>query len=315
MGCIEASGYTTGTILGVHTSLEDCEQQCGLCCVPLCSVGTSFVNIVLPEMSQPPSFCEIVLNTRIDTYTNAEAPGGISPFPWKPGFPAQLSAYSYWRWVRSSWTLNTTGRYWDTDGQCPEIPGATYSPPENPPEEWSGDVLSFGHGKFKWALFACIDGILVDITSDAVDIGAFEVTSEAPEQFPCVIIYPAYQYNLLEDDIATSQLAFTTPWTPPGEDPEQWGCTSANFKGGSMTLPGTYTYPDYAPGGLAGLTIQVPTERPPLPNEAGGQSITYTCNDTITQSGCLQGGVFSPSGVPLGVWYSGQDCTTFDCNA
>jgi hypothetical protein len=207
--------------------------------------------------------------------------------------------------------------YWDTDGQCPEIPGATYSPPGSPPGEWNGDVLSFYHEKIKWALFACIDGILVDITSDAVDIGFFEEpwSNQSDPGFNCNEVHPVFQYNILEYDIASSQLAFDTPYTPPGEDPEQWGCSSALFEGGSMTLPGTYTYPDYAFGGLAGLTIQVPTERPPLPNEAGEQNITYTCNDTITQSGCLQGGVFSPSGVPLGVWYSGQDCTTFDCNA
>lgn len=52
---------------------------------------------------------------------------------------------------------------------------------------------------------------------------------------------------------------------------------------------------------------------PPFPNEAGAD-VTYTCNDTITQSGCLQGGVLSPPGVPLGIWHSGHNCNTFNCN-
>lgn len=44
-----------------------------------------------------------------------------------------------------------------------------------------------------------------------------------------------------------------------------------------------------------------------VPNTSG-------CNDTITQSGCVQGGVYSPPGVPIGVWHSGQNCQNFNCN-
>lgn len=46
----------------------------------------------------------------------------------------------------------------------------------------------------------------------------------------------------------------------------------------------------------------------PVPNTNG-------CSDTISESACTQGGVYSPVGVPIGTWYPGENCTIFDCNA
>lgn len=43
------------------------------------------------------------------------------------------------------------------------------------------------------------------------------------------------------------------------------------------------------------------------PNIAGNVNVNYVCNDTIGQSGCAD--------QLSSIWHSGQDCTSFDCNA
>jgi hypothetical protein len=56
------------------------------------------------------------------------------------------------------------------------------------------------------------------------------------------------------------------------------------------------------------MTINICLDFSPVPNTNG-------CSDTISESACTQGGVYSPVGVPIGTWYPGENCTIFDCNA
>lgn len=42
--------------------------------------------------------------------------------------------------------------------------------------------------------------------------------------------------------------------------------------------------------------------------------VSFRCDDTVTQSGCIQGGVYSPPGIGIGTWHPGASCETFNCN-
>lgn len=65
---------------------------------------------------------------------------------------------------------------------------------------------------------------------------------------------------------------------------------------------------------FAGAPVEVPECGKafyPSLSEVGTEGITslgFTCNDTISKSGCISGGVLTPTGVPLGTWFTGLDC-------
>lgn len=56
-----------------------------------------------------------------------------------------------------------------------------------------------------------------------------------------------------------------------------------------------------------GIASVISTQFQDMPNIAGNVNVNYVCNDTIGQSGCAD--------QLSSIWHSGQDCTSFDCNA
>lgn len=339
MGCIEASEYTTGTVLGVHSSLEDCEQQCGVCCIPTCEAGwpSNFSEMVESSQDEngqfPQSQCNYLIERSLTVATNPPFPSTF--VAWKPGFPAALSNYSSYRWITTtSRIIESVDPYSiSTYAGCVLETGVSVSSPV--PFQSQGlydvvDILSISWVKTQTKLFVCSSGNILDITEDAMDTASMTFQD-------CLypFVYECETKNRLNYELSsniTSEIVIDGYITDPSVGFNEAAFFAYIENGGSFyPCHGSFCQDDcenaegvgncYFFGGLfMGPSLKLKeTDKTkpsllPFPNEEGAD-IVYTCNDTITQSGCLQGGVLNPSGVQLGVWHSGQNCTTFDCNA
>jgi hypothetical protein len=278
----------------------------GVCCVPLCSVASYGGGGDINGYDEPNlgfMTCHYaLLSFGIGESTSLTAPGPISlpdggtkSYPWKSGFPEALSGYSYWRWFYSFYRI-------EFQSSCPLYADPNYSPPAGLPGSYQAEQLF--SSITKWALFACVNGSLVDITTDALDTSEMVSQPQPPEPDPC------NNYGLATNilDQNQSRSFFVSGTGDVFTDGPLSGCYLGWFEGG------TYTAPSRPLVNVNGDTFMFPGKRPPLPNEQGAQGITYSCNGTIGRSGCEDGGVLSPEGVPLGIWHSGEDCSIFDCN-
>ena len=291
-----------------------CEDECGLCCVPVCSVtpyggggdidGYDEQNLGFITCGAAHVSFGIVESTSLTAPGNIYLPtGGTKPYPWKSGFPAALSGYSYWRWVSSHYVVGFGGdSFADGDPFCRFNADPNYSPPPGLPGSYQAEQIYSPEAK--WALFACVDGALVDITTDALDTSEMVSRRQPPEPDPCNA-YALGEENIL--DYKSSRSYFYSPSGDVFTDGPLSGCY------GGWVWGGTYTVQPRTLVNTAGDTFMVPSKRPPLPNEPGAQGITYSCDGSVGRAACEGGGLLN---LPaLGIWHPGEECPTFDCNA
>lgn len=384
MGCIEASEYTTGTVLGVHNSLEDCEQQCGVCCIPTCPSNLNSFKTTQEDGCVVQSLIPFEDSTSISInpigqcsaggygdwwYIGPDgdnnnmsfnevyvAYGGVPNPKWYGTQPANwttLDPFNTNSWPPSfgrNYSLVRSGAKPNDLIWAPGYPNGDYfieTRTINAALNIGGAGVGAGYGiddpdgelvagitsSLVWSktarkikYFQCEDGILIDKTSEAF-------SNASADQLALGALNDGTPYNVV---VGTKVDYEYTAWT--AASPCFFAVNAGNLD--PECCPGTSTDPNYvcsfcpddtpcndyissgrtnADGPLdqyIGYLKEIPSY--PSISEAGTEGATtlvYECNDTITQSGCLLGGVLNPAGVPLGIWHSGQNCTTFDCNA
>lgn len=380
MGCIEASEYTTGTVLGVHNSLEDCEQQCGVCCVPTCPSNLNSFKTTQPDGCVVQSLIPFEDSTSISVNPIGQCSAGGYGDWWHIGPDGNNNVMSFnevyvgfegvpnpkWYGTQpANWTTldpfntgswpPTGGRYYSLVKSGTKPNDLTWAPGypngdyfiETRTMQFSLGVGGAGVGagyrieapdgelvlgqtssifwsknsrKIKY--FQCEDGILIDKTSEAFsDASADYIVTRYQHNGPVNVTVGTkvdFEYTYLS---AASPCNYAVD--AGNLDPECCYGTSTNY---NCDLCPDYCAGDYVSSSkinedgplddYIGFLKDIPSY--PSISEAGTEGATtlvYECNDTITQSGCLLGGVLNPSGVPLGIWQSGQNCTTFNCNA
>jgi hypothetical protein len=295
MACIEASEYTTGTILGVHSTLEECEEQCGVCCIPSCdnTFPASFnIQYATGSSGSGSTLCQSAGRIERQVSTSPITPPFCDPItsiPWKPGYPGILG--SNYRFI-----FVGTEYYIGQEGVLPPGPCCSYLESENCTPGGSGDSrLYFYKEEFKQQLYSCISGVLVNITEEALDVENFKADLGG-FGFPPI----KWPINALENEITYGFSRNTVSLARR----DAYCANEGVYPGNTIGAECWSASPHFG--------VQ---ERPSLPEEGSASGVIYTCNDTITQSGCLFGGVLNPSGTALGAWITGQTCETFDCNA
>lgn len=300
MGCIEASVYNanpTGTILGgPYTSQSGCEEDCGLCCVWGCDVintgnhifGDGVYNIFSQTMFFTPAGCNttILLDTDdyIGIYSNVSAfitkNNNYGGFVLKSGFPEDGNDY-YIAQINYNKSWSDGGGGWSAQ-ETAEVKETYY--------------------------YECVSGMLI------------EKSGLNPP------IDPLYLYDAYGDGSVSGLIGVDGSKIVQNEvigDSYNYSYTSA--QGGSVDS-GYYYYTDssilagllatgcplsgYNPDDcfpMAGLSTAFDCNIP-VPNDET-DVVVYTCNDSVTKSGCLQGGQINTSGIALGIWFSGIDCT------
>lgn len=367
MGCIEASAYTTGTILGTHQSLDECTEQCGVCCVPTCPSDFTTYSATSPDGCEYQTLIDIGVPSR-NTSINECSIGGYDDL-WhfvtisanSLGITEPSAFYDIANGVPNSFVGNAYTALADVDfgndgdgvsltfqktyglnrnGTKPAeltwaagYPSGTYFI-ESREVIVAGAIGGLGVGVEDWAMsgqcgtyqqvaggvssmtynfrkreikyFQCVDGVLIDKTSEAFANGSDpRIISFAcgQETFGTLVNY--------EEDYATANSPCGTPGVEPcdgtNDYPGGHGTASSFLNGFPFfsSLPSEMTdlHPSISDVGTEGIT-----------------SLVYECYDqasipSIGQSGCLQGGVLTPSGIPAGVWHSGQNCEVFNCNS
>jgi hypothetical protein len=72
MGCIQASSYTSGNILGTYSgvdALDQCNNFCGVCCIPGCESDFANINTCTSTPSLIPcEWCEYYIDENTQTY-------------------------------------------------------------------------------------------------------------------------------------------------------------------------------------------------------------------------------------------------------
>jgi hypothetical protein len=391
MVCIEASEYTTGTVLGVHNSLEDCEQQCGVCCIPTCPSNLNSFKTTQEDGCVVQSLIPFEDSTSISLtayfvcgaggygdwfYTGPDINNNdamyfsqfrgdpnaeVKKFPdashWVDLVISGLEENVHQTWsVERSYNLVKSGSKPDDLTWAPGYPNGVYfietrtfasqvgagsmdigakwavdEPGGEPiPTDGNGAVY-FSRTARKVKYFQCVDGILIDQTSEAFSNGSNNKT----------ISYNDYPYGaaggnpdivvnvgtLVEYDYTVTTVIGQCFLAAEEGDTEGLTldpcCTSYGGSEPCNAPPGYGQYSSFSSTfvneskfGEFSFLENLPTYPSIADSETqGATTLIYECNDTITQSGCLLGGVLNPSGVPLGIWQSGQNCTTFDCNA
>lgn len=384
MGCIEASVYTTGTVLGVHSSLEDCEQQCGVCCIPTCPSNLNSFKTTQPdgcvvqslipfEDSTAISLNEFSIcsaggygdwiyfetsqnNNNVMGFLEQRGPSGatVRKFPdathWNTLVAEFLSSYVYDTWeLNRGYSLVRSGTKPSDLTWAPGYPNGVYFieiinfntsvtagsmdiGAKYTITSWGGEpqpttddagAIYFSRAARKVKYFQCENGILIDKTSEAFSNGSNNYTTSYNDAPPGSAPNTIVNVGTLVDYDFTRTTVIAPCFK---EDPISPCCPSYE---GTDPCPGNDLYPNGAfyqtisstfinesKFGEFGFLEDIPLY--PSISEvgtAGATTLVYECNDTITQSGCLLGGVLNPSGVPLGIWHSGQNCTTFNCNA
>lgn len=345
MGCIKASDYVlaggSGLILGTYTGPDpsgDCEQDCGICCIPpdntcwMCDCtfnrigSTNKLNCIdfvgdntfyydedcaaLPYYERSNCVLEASIGIGADFWAGEECPyviytpegseiihrgsnpAGNERWAYLPdgrlmvfdglGYPGQpywtsndtyMCDCFYGQEVRYDW-YDETGRNQETRAfrlwqvDC----SGNFT---NVTSLYIDSVLS--PGCFEWDDYNVTDGILTSPIPSGVDV--FRPTSK-PSIGDCIVVfdgdsgYPSY--------------------TPVPMPDEFWSLVD----GEPTICLGREGAPDYTclPDGSGYCTIdQLP-------------KVDFTCNDTISKSGCISGGVISPSGVAAGTWFAGLNC-------
>jgi hypothetical protein len=395
MGCIEASAYTTGTILGTHQSLDECTEQCGVCCVPTCPsdfttysatspdgcVYQTLINIGVPSLNtlfnqcsiggyddlwhvatinandlgitEPSAFYDIANGVPNSFVGNAYT--ALAAVDFSNGDGVGLNFYKAYSLTRNgtkpaelTWAAGYPSGTYFIESRRVVFGGSIggqgvgvkdwYIEPCGTMQQAAGTTCNLGVGLLKEEIkyFQCVDGVLIDKTPEAFANGS--------DPYMVNVFCEGLQaYGTL-----TSKDAFTAGGNTPcgvliGEGIEAPCCPDYDNDGECPSCPGwqefldgTGPYPcdDYPNGGgeassflngfpfFSSLPSEMTTLHPSI-SDVGTEGITslvYECYDqasipSIGQSGCLQGGVLTPSGIPAGVWHSGQNCTIFDCNA
>jgi hypothetical protein len=120
MGCIQSSAYTTGTILGTYSgvnALDECNNYCGVCCIPGCESDFAQVNDETNNCYYP----EITWNAGLMYDCNNYAGNPEYPFPNSlkkrcPSFGGYPNAtgYSVAGWCPA----NFSGGYFENNYDC-----------------------------------------------------------------------------------------------------------------------------------------------------------------------------------------------------
>jgi hypothetical protein len=380
MGCIEASAYTTGTILGTHQSLDECTEQCGVCCVPTCPSNLNSFKITQPDGCVVQNLIPFENSTSIslNEYNFCSAGGygdwwyvgpdgnnnvmGFSEFRGPPSATVtKFPGVDHWSslvtdglkdYVHQEWSLNR-GYSLSRSGPKPSdlvwsvgYPSGDYFIETislgssvvagsmdigakwgvksfgGEPEPANGEgAVYFGRTARKIKYLQCIDGILIDKTSEAfANFDADKTVSYQYENQPVVTVVVG---TLAEYDYTGTTVVSPCFWGSNGADPCCEDYNDNPYANCTGTVYSMYSSNFFNESKFSEFSFIEDIPLYPSIVDAGTEGATqlvYECYDQATipsigQSGCLQGGVFTPSGIPAGVWHSGQNCEVFDCNA
>lgn len=347
MGCIEAVNYTGGTILGVFAGglgnfdpLNDCIQECGVCCKWDCAAptgyGTTDLQALFEETYDPLIYsaasCSLTLlasniSHTCDAWTGESGCVTGTPlqkydvYPFKEGYP-------------TSGVDNYLIKYEATKG---------YGGESN-----CGQDLNNGHlfcleetyKDVEIRYYECISGVLTDKTSDAIEtfdlvvfcsgsdtgciMSSERLTNVEVQSNPTVGTNVNYSYHTYWAEVATESSGW---WNV--NSPATFPCAGLSGPPGSTSPPGSTAGPmsldeefrilDSTPPGsttpvATGNDCPVFRSFPDGIDDCPrtfptGTDTTYTCDEIITKSGCELGGANNSA---IGVWISGQDCTTLN---
>lgn len=385
MGCIQASAYTTGTILGTYSgvdALDQCNNFCGVCCIPQCDGICEYCMTWVGAARAHGTY--VVTGDVTITYTDPINPcdpwhGGPDTTNYTHTFTINGTytwdgGYSYY------WTNNSDNRVyidgsqgWDTLGVWIDSPNSYGWPIIDGMIRDGGTGSWYGPGyggmswepgcgsEFDWGDFtvgSSLDGLYVYYpTTFDPETGQCVPDYESPTRFPAgftitgstinIKFIPStenqsvcenaggiffgldYYWNSTPNpyqavDSCLFQTYATTTLVAECPPPIQLG---GNYLDVTQSEP--YAgLPAYYTNLLNGSCCEGICTQPYIKSSStlgycydanycvGFSPVPTTlgCNDTIGQSGCVQGGVYSPPGVPIGVWHSGTSCANFDCN-
>lgn len=314
MGCVEASSYTSGTILGTYTgpnAAEECEQDCGLCCEFGCAEPTGFGSLNVFYDNEPyltDATCSLSLlasNITSDCLAYGIGVGcttqsnDISVFNFNTGFPSS-GIDNYLIAYEANKGYTDLCNFYDFD---------------------SGSQICISEVYYAREIryYECVSGILTDRTSEAISTiniyayiedGSSNVGLIAPGTFHSVnttedivqtnsiigtnVNYSGHYYSAAFVD-STGYYSIGSPPTIPCVEVPAPPTTSGQ-------APSTTVSPNNCPGwsgfadGVLGCNLFFPDNIETI----------YTCNDSITKSGCLSGG---PNDTAIGLWFEGLNCS------
>lgn len=304
MGCVQASAYTSGTILSTFTGPSasgDCDQECGICCVPYCDTNVPTIG---GDVSPTGQYCYY--------HEKASGPVNANDIHWASGAPTDPYVVIHRRAFCDDYSA----------GNYSTCSGLTAHPCDN----YTVDAYG-GFSKYEAKLLICNgDGTwsdegdtwfdstkraaLINCSGSVTDAGAGYFwppgtgcgwqdvncgTPNWPTDFG-----PWYNYSL--DVWYEYQYGFSAD----GSD-----CCDCEAPPGSCqmcTASGTVTNENgYC---ASSITFGIAsTDSPSCTDDSFGPwavnpNPTYICQDT-PKDDCL--------GLPGGLWITGQTCQTYDC--
>lgn len=304
MGCVEAQNYTSGNILSTFTGANaaaDCDQECGICCVPQCdtsvgsiggtvsptgqfcyyqekSSGPVNVNLIYWASGAPPGqYVVISRSTFCDDFSAGQASGcGVPDHPCD-GF--SINAYGGFQKFEAKLLICNGDGTWSDEGDtwfdstkraaltnCPNSVtdgGASYFWPPDTGCAWQ----PFNCGAPSWPTDF---GPWYNYSMDVWYEYQYGFSADGSDCCDCndppnCAMCDASGNAVTENGYCATSLTFGTATS------DSYNCTDDSF--------GPWAYPAN-------------------PN--------YICQDT-PKDNCL--------GLPGGLWITGQTCQTYDCSA